>query len=311
MENNIYAQLASIPREIADKITNAKTGGGRSLNAIHASKLSQIEKHLLLVLGSEMDFRKDFVNQYRYISLNDLAEMLSVEQRTVSYLLNGVKRKDVHVPGLIEKGYVNKLVPTAVEQMKFWKTHYCITSKIFDEFMILLIEKAKEEEKEKEKRRGGSDPRSEGGLILDQRGSDLGSDKVPSNTPSNKSPSILNAVEQKLAAVKKEKKSPWKPRSKMQLWENKTEDEKWDTVLNQAADVHRTAVERGKAKGKPFNDFPDLLKPVIKEYGVEKVREFFEDIKEGGCDIRIVDKMLKRFIVWQENMASRASESSD
>jgi len=304
--DNIYAQLASIPSEIADNITNAKTGGGRSLNAIHASKtLTQLEKHLLLVLGSEMNFCKDFINQYRYISLNDLAEKISINQRTVSSLLNGTTRRGEHIPGLIEKGYVNKRVPTLEEQKKFWKTHYCITNKIFNEYMILLIEEAKKKAEDEGKKRGGSDPGSEGGLILDQRGSDPGSDKDPSKKdPSIKTPPISNAVVENPAAVKKiekpkqEKKSSWKPAPKIKLWVNKSNEEKMDTVLNKAVDAHRTAVERKKAKPAPFTDFPDVLEPVLKEYGVEVVREFFDFI-DGGCDIRIVARELRKFATFR------------
>ncbi|HXU28510.1 MAG TPA: hypothetical protein VN698_14865, partial [Bacteroidia bacterium] len=159
-EVNIYQELSQLPTKIADKITNAKTGGGRSLNAIHASKtLSQLEKHLLLVLGSQMNFCQEFANQYRYISLNDLAEKLSVNQRTVSGILNGMKRKTGYVPGLIEKGYVKKLIPTKPEQLeKHWKTDYCITSKIFDEYLILCIEREKALIAEEERKRGSEKP---------------------------------------------------------------------------------------------------------------------------------------------------------
>lgn len=285
----VYHQLAMLPPDIADKITNAKTGGGRSLNAIHASKLSQIEKHLLLVLGSEMNFCKEFINQYRFISLNDLAEKISIDQRTVSSILNGTKRKGKHIPGLIEKGYVNKYVPTTQEQMKnHWKTNYCITNKIFDEYIILLIEK--EKKRLIEERKVGSDPGSEGVVIQDQRSSDPGSDKDPSYAPSYKNPSILNAAAQKTAA-KKKGRAP----SKMKTWEDKSEIEKMDCVLHKAIDAHRTAVERRKAKSYPFDDFPDLLQPLLKKHGVEIARDFFDSLKNEGCDVRKLAVAMKEF----------------
>lgn len=31
---NIYAKLASLPKDVSDKITNSKTNGGRSLDAV-------------------------------------------------------------------------------------------------------------------------------------------------------------------------------------------------------------------------------------------------------------------------------------
>lgn len=101
--------------------------GDINLNAIHASKkLSRLEKHLLLVIGSEIDFQ--------YISLNELSEKLSISERRVSAILNGVKRKEKYIPGLIEKGYIVKQISTIKQQQKWISNKYCLTQKIFDEY---------------------------------------------------------------------------------------------------------------------------------------------------------------------------------
>jgi hypothetical protein len=141
--NNIYQMLSLLPSEIADKITNAKTSSGHSLNAIHDSNLNQIEKHLMLVLGSELNYCKEFANQYRFISLNTFAEKLSINKRTVIRILNGCVMKGKKMPGLIEKGYIVKRISSKEEQGKGWANHYCLTTKIFDEYMLTLIEKSK------------------------------------------------------------------------------------------------------------------------------------------------------------------------
>jgi len=105
----------------------------------------------------------------------------------------------------------------------------------------------------------------------------------------------INAVEQKPAAVKKEKKATWKPTSKMKTWDEKSEIEKMDCVLHKAIDAHRAVVERGRAKPYLFESFPDVLAPLIQEHGIEKAKEFFDAIKEGGCDVRKLSKAMKQF----------------
>jgi len=285
MENrNIYAELALIPSEIADKITNSKTGGGRSLNAIHKSKnLNSTEKHLLLVIANEMDFRKDFEYQYQYISLNQIAELMSVNKSTVSRTLNGHKTKQREIPGLIERGYVLKKIASIESQQVGDSNHYCLTSKIFNEYMFSMMEK----KMEWHHATGGSGIVRQGVVAQCDRGSGT----VRHNIPSDLLNIPLNAAAQKTPAVKRVR-----PKNKMKIWADKSESEKMDTVLNLAVEAHRTAIVQKRSKPYPFEDFPDLLKPILEKYGVEKVKEFFEAIKSEGCDVRKLTKTMDEFV---------------
>jgi len=277
-KNTIYQQLAMIPSEIADKITNAKTGGGRSLNAIHESKtLNHMEKHLMLILASEMNYTMSFENQYRFISLNSLADKMSVDRRTISSILNGTIRKGNAVPGLIEKGYILKQIVSAEEQRKSYANHYCLTSKIFNEYMLGMIQKHQP-----------SDLGSLGYGSTITRGSDRGSHKYPVlNTP------VLDpsnaAVQQRATAVKR-CRPPAK--SKMKTWDEKSDEEKRETIFNKAFEAHLSAVKRRIARPFPRDDIPDLITPITTGYGLDKVKIFFENLDEKGIDVRVVAKKM-------------------
>ncbi len=108
---------------------------------------------------------------------------------------------------------------------------------------------------------------------------------------------INAAVQQKPAAIKKEKRPTWKPSSKMKTWFEKTDDEKRDTILNMAVDAHDLAIEKRRAKYFPYNDVPDVLGPLLTEYGIDKSKEFFEWLKNEnrGCDVRKLSKAMKQF----------------
>lgn len=96
---------------------------------------------------------------------------------------------------------------------------------------------------------------------------------------------ILNAAAQKPTAAVKRCRPPSK---KMKLWEEKSESEKTDTLYNMCKDAHRTAIEQRKAQPYPWDDIPDMLKPMITGYGIQKIKDFFDRLKtEGrGCDVR-------------------------
>lgn len=132
-ENSIYSQLAKLPKETADKITNAKTGGGRNLNAVYKSKnLKFNEKALLSWFGGELNFNQDFENQYRYAALSVICEELSISKDTAIRILKSLE----------EKGYVRKRASSKSECRNGQANHYCMTSKIFDEYLQHLIDKA-------------------------------------------------------------------------------------------------------------------------------------------------------------------------
>jgi DNA-binding transcriptional MocR family regulator len=65
--------------------------GGRHLNAIVCSKkLTTLQKHFLLTLGSQLDFR-DIITSKRYISAKHFAEMMSCSIRTINNLTSQLK----------------------------------------------------------------------------------------------------------------------------------------------------------------------------------------------------------------------------
>lgn len=281
---NIYQQLASIPREIADKITNAKTGGGRSLNAIHSSKvLNSTEKHLMLVLASEMNYTMQFENQYRFISLNSMAEKMSVDKRTISAILNGITKRGIKKIGLIEKGYIIKQIVSIEDQQRAYSNHYCITPKIFDEYMLIMLES------HQTRVLRPSDPGSLGECNRITTPSDPGSHKVPVfQFPKN----IPNAAAQTSSAAVKR----CRPLSKkVKTWDEKSDSEKTDTLYNVCKDAHRTAIEQRKAQPYPWDDIPDMLKPVIAGYGIQKVKDFFDKLKteNRGCDVRMLSREIE------------------
>lgn len=303
---NIYQHLANVPPELADKITNAKTSGGRSLTAIHKSKLNQVEKHLMLFLGSELNYTQSFVNQYRFISLSTIAENLSVNKSTISRVLNGYNQKGKNILGLIERGYIEKQIATKQEQEKGWANHYCLTAKIFDEYMLSLIENYKSKNNmPDDSSKIPTIPCRTVQLPLSHCAT-TPCRTVRHKVPVFKDPSLtpsLNADQKPAAAeienkVKKEKKSTWKPKSslKAKTWEGKSEEDKINTLMNMTRDAHSDAVRQRSARPFPFDDIPDLLMPIIKLHGNEAVKLFLDKIKgeRRGCDVRRLGEEIIR-----------------
>lgn len=135
--SNIYTELAQLDPKLADRIMNAKTSGGRNLNAIwECGNIDSSENIILVFLGGQMNFCEDFADQYRFISLNTIAEKTKFTRQAVIKILRR----------LIEKGYVHKKEATVEDQKKGWANHYCITSKIFDEYIMQMITAEKKDE---------------------------------------------------------------------------------------------------------------------------------------------------------------------
>lgn len=287
----LYIRLAMLPSDEADKITNAKTGGGRCLNAIHDSNLSSSEKHLLLFLGSQMNFTKNFVNQYRHISLNKIAEKISMTKQSILNLLNGYKKKGNKIIGLIEKGYVNKLIASKEDQEKGWANHYCLTSKIFDEYMETMINEYNE---------GSQSTPSQTVLPPQSNSFTPPSQTVLLNVPSIHNPSNnpLNAdPASAAAAVKKERKLPWKPSSKRKTWEQKSEEEKTVFLLERIKTMQRTAIDQKTAAFFDFNNILEvILAPMIKTHGLEAIKAFLDENKTQGCDVRRLPIVIRNAI---------------
>lgn len=287
---NIYQELGNFPRDVADKMTNAKSSGGRSLNAIHDSKLSSSEKHIMLFLGSQLNYTKDFINQYRYISLNKIAEKISMSKQSVLNLLNGYKTKNKIVIGLIEKGYIYKLKATAEEQIKGWSNHYCLSAKIFDEYLESMIDEYKSKE--------FSTLPSQ--TILPPQSNHL---TPPSQTilpivPSIQVPSLnpsLNAATQPAAS---KDRTRWKPKSEIKTWENKSEEEKFKSLIQMVRDTHRIGVKRKTAAYFDFPDIPDLLKPLVDLHGFEVIKTFLDKGRDErrGYNVRFLGQDILEWL---------------
>jgi DNA-binding MarR family transcriptional regulator len=96
--------------------------GGRHLNAVDFNTtLNMNQKHLLLVLGNQLDFR-DVVKSKRYISVKSLSEKMSCSQRTVHTITSELKAM----------GYIE--IEHRFEDNKQKSNYYSITDKVFREY---------------------------------------------------------------------------------------------------------------------------------------------------------------------------------
>ena len=114
--------------------------GGRSLNAIWASCLNGTEKLILQFLGSQLDFRSDFL-QTKKLTQKFIAKKCTKTSRTVMKTFLALE----------EKGYV-KINPSDDSTGNF----YSLTTKIFDEYTELACEETSHANQPcEEKGRGG------------------------------------------------------------------------------------------------------------------------------------------------------------
>lgn len=154
--NNIYTKLAELPPEIADKITNAKTNGGRALDAIYNLEgVTGSQKTILTFIGSRMSYSgENFTGQYQYISLTDMAKKTSLSRRTIIRAINGhvdLKNPSKNYQGLTSLGYLIKKCASKYEQINLKHANmYALTPKIFNEYMHKLADEAIKKIKEVE-----------------------------------------------------------------------------------------------------------------------------------------------------------------
>jgi|WetSurMetagenome_2_1015567.scaffolds.fasta_scaffold22499_3 hypothetical protein len=135
-KKSIYQQLDELPPHIADEVTSEKTGGGRALDAIWDLSISSNHKIILLYLGSKIDFRGSFQNQYVYHSVSKIAKSTGISQRTVERVLNGCNNRDFKKMGLIEMGFVSKRITSKKEQIRDnLPNEYALTSLLFDTYI--------------------------------------------------------------------------------------------------------------------------------------------------------------------------------
>ena len=124
------------------------------------------------------------------------------------------------------------------------------------------------------------------------------SETVSDKVPSYKVPSLSSVINAECRENHSAKKV--RPKTdKRKTWQNKSENERKDTVLNMVCDSHRLALEQNKnVMPYPFTDVPDIVAVILNEYGIEKVKEFLDNrLKEKkGIDIRKFDVEIKNFL---------------
>jgi hypothetical protein len=94
------------------------------------------------------------------------------------------------------------------------------------------------------------------------------------------------------------------PKNKSKIWNDKNEDEKFESLLNMAKDSHAGGVKQNK-KIKPylFEDFPDVILPLIKLYGHDTLKELFDYGKEikKGFNVRWLEYEIKEMFDKKED----------
>ena len=103
---------------------------------------------------------------------------------------------------------------------------------------------------------------------------------------------LTNAAEKQPAAKKKGSQL-----RKKKTWEEKSEEERMDSVLNMTCDAHRLALEKDRrVTPYPFNDIPDLLNPLIKLHGLEAIKSILDKRRDEkrGCNVRILGLEILR-----------------
>lgn len=113
----------------------------------------------------------------------------------------------------------------------------------------------------------------------------------------------FNAAAMQSTAVKEKKRYLLKNSSK--LWHEKNDEEKFESLLNMAKDSHAGGVKQNK-KIKPylFEDFADILYPLVKSYGYEILKELFDYGKKirKGFNVRWLEEEIKEMFVKKEEI---------
>jgi hypothetical protein len=119
----VYSKLNEIPINIANKIVSEKSNHGISPNAIWALDISPICKFILVYLASKLNPVEPVVDQYISFDLSDIVSETSCNQNMFNKTLNK----------LIKFGYIRE-----IQYNQEYK--YCLTLKIFNEYLIKLIQ---------------------------------------------------------------------------------------------------------------------------------------------------------------------------
>jgi len=113
----------------------------------------------------------------------------------------------------------------------------------------------------------------------------------------------FNAAATQSTAVKEKKRYLLKNSSK--LWNEKNDEEKFESLLNMAKDSHAGGVRQNKRiKPYPFEDFADILHPLVKSYGYEILKELFDYGKKirKGFNVRWLEEEIKEMFVEKEEI---------
>lgn len=108
-------------------------------------------------------------------------------------------------------------------------------------------------------------------------------------------PFIADAVQS--TALKEKKKYTRKNCAK--LWVDKNDEEKFLSLLEMAKDSHTGGVQQNRRiKPYPFDDFPDLLEPLVKKYGTETMKDLFDYGKamRRGLNVRWLEGEIEEML---------------
>lgn len=178
--------------------------GGRHLNAIvFSDKLKTLEKHLMLTIGSQLDFR-DVLHSKRFMSVKQLAKMMSCSIRTIHNLTASLKAN----------GYI--LIESRFDDVdeRQKSNFYSLTAKIFVEHCAKLDDDDSVGD-------AGGDARNAGGRVHDVQ-TDIPNKELPPEEEKTISKDIVKNFENDCEKASGEKSAPKKsPKTKSRADLNK------------------------------------------------------------------------------------------
>lgn len=125
MNENTNSNQAAQSQATSSKGEKFLTNGGRALNAVWSSqKLKSNQKMVLLYIGSQLDFRSNFLSQIKLTQKKIAKAIAKTPRSTLTILLD-----------LEKNGYI-----TATPSKNSSGNYYALESKIFDEYGELACE---------------------------------------------------------------------------------------------------------------------------------------------------------------------------
>lgn len=147
IENQSQKNYLTLPQKIF--LENERIDGGPSPDAVWALDIPSIHKIILICIASKLDPTKNLVGEYVSVSIEEIASQTSCSKskviRTIGGQTGNNKNKHSRTLGLIEMGYIKKIIPSATQRIQnHIPNQYCLTEKIFDEYVLKLIELEKD-----------------------------------------------------------------------------------------------------------------------------------------------------------------------